>query len=903
MTNHHAVMPDRLATRADPDVLLRRIQAGEAKANRGRLKVFFGAWPGVGKTFAMLEAAQRARGNGVDVVVGVLETHGRAETHALLTGLEALSQQVLEYRGRALQEFDLDALLRRHPALVLIDELAHTNAPGARHPKRWQDVVEVLAAGIDVWTTLNVQHLESVNDVVAQVTGVRVRETLPDRVLEQADEVELVDVPPEALLARLQEGKVYAPEQATRAAGSFFRRGNLLALRELALRRLAERVDADVQAHRRDEGIQATWPVAEHILVCVGPTRTSADLIRAARRMAAGLRARWTAVAVDTPEHTLPEADRARLNENLRLAEQLGAQVVTLSGLRVSDELLAWARVHNATRIILGKPTHPRWRDLVFGSLLDEVVRGSGDIEVHAIAGQPGEERTSAGPPPTGTREPPRHYAYAALAVVATTGLTWLLQHFAGATELVMVYLLAIVVSAARFGRGPSVLASALSVAAFDFFFIPPYYTFAVADVGHLLTFAMLFVVGVVISGLTDRVRAQARQARAREERTAALFALSRDLSKARTAEEILDAARAHIGGLFEANLLAFVAAGRSDALVAVPAAGLDASEHDRSVAEWVFAHGEPAGLTTETLAAARALFLPLTGLQPQGVLGVVPRSPRSLEDPTQRQLLETLCRQVGAALERVRSAEDAHAARLHAERQELRNSLLSSVSHDLRTPLAAITGSATTLLNDGAAVAPDAQRELLETVRDEAERLNRLVGNLLDMTRLESGGLHVHKEWTPLEEVVGAALDRAGHVLHDHEVRLSLPADLPLVPLDGVLIEQVLLNLLDNAAKYTAAGTPIDIAARAEPGRVVVEVADRGPGLPEGSELRVFEKFFRASPLTGARGTGLGLAIVHGIVTAHGGTVAAGQREGGGAVFRFTLPVEGAPSAPPEEP
>jgi len=888
--------------RANPDQLLRRLQAEEARAQRAKLKIFFGAAPGVGKTYAMLEAAQAAKTQGRDVVVGLVETHARQETQALLHGLDRLPLRALPYRGQTLQEFDLDAALRRRPDVLLVDELAHTNVPGSRHPKRWHDVVELLDSGIEVWTTLNVQHLESLNDVVAQVTGVRVRETLPDAALERADEVELVDLPPDALLQRLKDGKVYAPEAANRATGGFFKRGNLLALRELALRRTAERVDEDVRAHRHAEGIEATWPVAEHILVCVGPTPSSADLVRAAKRMAAGLRARWTALAVEVPQNRPAPQAQAALVQHMRLAEQLGAQVVTLTGNSVSEEVLAWARAQNVTRIVLGKPTHPRWRDVLFGSLLDEVVRGSGDIQIHAIAGLPAPMPDA---PQRARRPLPslRELTAASLAIASCTGIAALLYGHVATSELAMVYLLGIVAVATRFGRAASLLASILSVAAFDFCFVPPHFTFAVSDVNYVATFSVMFVVGVVISTLTERVRHQGMAARRREARTAALYGLSRELARARDLPQILMASRTHIASVFDAQLL-FLVTEPTTGMLEQPAPRDDfqLDQRDASVAAWVLEHDQLAGLTTDTLAAAHALFLPLaTPNAKLGVLGVLPADPARLREPGQRQLLETFAQQVVGAMARVRLTDDAHSSRVQAERQELRNSLLSTVSHDLRTPLAAITGSATTLLEHSHHDA-ETRRDLLETIRDEADRLNRLVTNLLDMTRLESGGLQPKREWTPLEEIVGASLDHLSRALVNHTIRVDLPANLPLLPVDVVLFEQVLMNLLDNAAKYTPPGTPIEISAQGDAQQVVVEVADRGPGLPAGSEARIFDRFFRAPSGSGIRGTGLGLAIVHGIVTAHGGTVSARNREGGGAVFRLTLPVEGAPSAPPEE-
>jgi two-component system, OmpR family, sensor histidine kinase KdpD len=910
--------------RADPDELLKRVQRDEAHAKTGKLKIFFGAAPGVGKTYAMLEAARReadldgggangggrspseasARNGARDVVIGVIETHGRGETRALLEGLTVLPRIPLEHRGKPLEELDLDGALRRRPDLILVDELAHTNAPGSRHPKRWQDVMELLDAGIDVWTTVNVQHIESLNDVVAQITHVRVRETIPDALLDRADDIELVDLPPDALIERLREGKVYVPEQAERAEGLFFRRGNLLALRELALRRTAERVDSDVLAYRREHGIASTWAVAEHILVCVGPSPDSAALVRAARRMAAGLHARWTAAHVENTSHRpLPEEARARVNRHLRLAEDLGARVTTLSGERPAKVILAFARAQNVTRIILGKPTHPRWRDFVFGSLLEDVVRGSGDIDVHVIRGEPGKVNASAPTRSLPAPTPLPLYAQSVAVVGLATAICLVMFQRVALENLIMVYLLGIVLVAYRLGRRPSLLASVVSVAVFDFCFVPPYFTFAVADAKYVFTFAVMLLVGLVVSSLTERVRQQAHAASLREQRTTALYGLTRDLAGSADDAEIARVAERHIEAGFGGKA-AILIPDKTGSLARSPARvdGFDLDDRERGVASWAYERGEPAGCSTTTLPGARGLYLPLrSASRTVGVLGVLPADPRRLEDPEQRQLLETFGQQTAMAIERSSLAERAQAAHLRAEREEVYSSLLSSVSHDLRTPLAAITGAASTLLEDETTIA-EVRRELVQTVFEEADRLNRLVGNLLDMTRLEAGRLTVRKEWMPLEEVIGTALNRSDHALRGRDVRVRLQETLPLVPMDGPFMGQVFVNLLENAVTYTPEATPIEITARAEGNRVVVEVSDHGPGLPEDHEDRIFEKFFRAPNALRAAGTGLGLAICRGIVIAHGGTIAAENRPGGGAVFRIKLPFGGVPPAVPSE-
>jgi len=886
--------------RPDPDALLRRV-AGEPARGRpgGRLKIFFGASPGVGKTYAMLEAARKMQAAGADVVIGWVETHGRAETAALAEGIPRLAPREIEYRGVSLKEFDLDAALARRPALLLLDELAHTNVPGSRHTKRWQDARELLDAGIDIYTTLNVQHVESLNDLVNQVTGVTVRETVPDHVLDEADEVEFVDLPPEELLERLAQGKVYVPEQADRAAREFFRRGNLIALRELALRRTAEHVDADMQDYRRDHAIDRTWPVTERILVCVRPHPESPRLVRAARRMAARLRAEWIVAHVETPaQPALSSQEREALAATMKLAEELGAETTTLWGANVGATLVDYARDRNVSKIVVGKPAHARWRDRVRGSLLDDIVRQSGEIDVYFIAGDRAEP-TVLRPAAPRRHSPPESHVWAAIIVVLTTLVCWGMFGRFDNSNLIMVYLLGVCFVAVRYGRGPSLLAACLSVAAFDFFFVPPYLTFAVHDTQHLVTFAVMLLVGFLISTLAVRVRDQAEAARRREQRTQVLYSVSRELAGLRMPEEIARIMSRHLTEVLRGPAVLLLP-GPDGTLVSsppeVPAITTDARE--ASVARWVFDHGQTAGQGTDTLPGAAAMFVPLrSGERTLGVLGLRPDESLRPLSPDNVDLVETVAAQAGASLDRARLAAEGEEARVAVERERMRSTLLSSVSHDLRTPLAAITGAASGLLQTPAPEAP-ARRELEETIYEEAERLNRLVANLLDMTRLESGTVPIKREWHSVEEVVGSALGRLEEGLAGRRVETEMPRDLPLVPMDAVLVEQVLVNLLENAVKYTDPGTALRVAARREDGGVGIEVADEGPGLQPGDEERVFEKFYRGS--SGARGFGLGLAICRAIVTAHGGRIWAENRAPRGVAFRFTLPIEGTPPPPP---
>ncbi len=822
----------------------------------------------------MLEAAHREKADEVDVVVGYVEPHGRSETEALLQGLEVLPPRLVPYRGANLREFDLDAALARRPKLILVDELAHTNAEGLRHAKRWQDVEELLNAGIDVFTTLNVQHVESLNDVIGQITGVVVRETLPDAVLERADDIELVDLTPEELMDRLNEGKVYLPQQAERALQNFFSRTNLVALRELSLRQVAQRLSKDVQAARREKASQAPWATSERLLVCIGPSPTSAKLIRTAKRMASAFGGEWLAVAVQSPAADAASAvARQRVAEHLRLAERLGADTHTIVGDDVARTLIQFAQVRNVTKIIIGKTSQPRWKRLLFGAVVDTLVDRSGDIDVYVIRGEPTESRVpvppiSQGPFPWG------NYLRAGV-VVVICGLAGWLSHTSKLTEanVVMVFLLGVAFVAARYGRGPAIAAAIANVLVFDFFFVPPYLQFAVSDAQYVITFAVMLVIGVLISTLTSRLQAQLRAAQEVEARTAALFRLTKQLSEIAGLEFLVRTAGGQLREIFDGEVVVYVRNGEGRLQLRF---GEDSNvarqEINSLVAQWVADHDQTAGSGTDTLPNATAFFVPLIGSQQtMGAIGVRANDPQRFADPEQRRLLETCASLIALSLERDRSVLEASEAQVRIQSEQWRNALLSSVSHDLRTPLAVIAGASSALLEDASGQDRDTQTELMQTIVDESRRLGRQVDNLLDMTRLEAGAPQLNKQWHVLEEIVGSALTRVRRDLDKRPVKVDIPADLPLLLIDGALMEQAFVNLAENAARYTPPGPPIEIAARHFGDRVEIRMADYGPGLPPGTETRIFEKFFRGANDTpdARRGVGLGLAICYAIIRA----------------------------------
>ncbi|MBR8224560.1 DUF4118 domain-containing protein [Burkholderia ambifaria] len=920
--------------RPDPDQLLDKLQRDEEKQRRGQLKIFFGASAGVGKTYAMLQAARQRLQDGVDVVVGIVETHGRGETAALLDGLDVLPLARIEYRGRTLAEFDLDGALARAPQLILVDELAHSNVQGARHLKRWQDVYELLDAGIDVYTTVNVQHLESLNDVVGAITGIRVWETVPDRVFNAADEVTLVDLPAEELLERMRDGKVYLAQQAERAVRNFFRKGNLIALRELALRRTADRVDAQMREYRADRSIQRIWQARERLLVCVGPGPEAPTLVRAAARLAASVRADWIAVYVETPRlQRLPDARRQRTLDALKLAAELGAETATLAGDDAVAALIGYAKVRNVSKIVAGgssKVGLARRFARPFGEKLAEragdvdlmLIRASASDEVRAVPLDAGARDWRDAFAHLGTRRSPlQHYLYAAAICAAITGVASVVSARLDLTNLVMLYLLGVVFSAVRLGRGPGVLQSFLSVAAFDFFFVPPRMSFSVSDTQYLLTFFGMLLTSLVISHLTSTLTRQASIAQRRERRTGAIYAMARELGAALTTEQIVEIGSRHVGEVFRARV-AFLLPDSADQVrqkIEEPDAvvTLTGADLDCDVGQWVYDQQKPAGRGTDTLPATTALYLPLKApMRTRGVLAVASRDPRELEVPEQLRMLDAFAAQIALALERVHYVEIARDALVNMESERLRNSLLSAISHDLRTPLTTIVGFSSMLANARAAAphTPAAERsaqregELVDAIHDEALRMTGIVTNLLDMARLQAGSVQLKREWSLLEETVGAALAACKRVLAQHPARVSLPADLPLLQMDAVLMERLFTNLFENAAKYTPADTPIDIGAErvTDDGHpfVRVHVDDHGPGLPSGMETRIFDKFTRGEKESATPGIGLGLAICRAIVEAHGGRIGALNRTGPdgrvtGARFWFTLPVDTPPAVP----
>ncbi|MCF4125222.1 sensor histidine kinase [Methylobacterium sp. SyP6R] len=895
--------PLREGLRPSPDALL--AQARREAPGRGRLKIFLGAAPGVGKTYEMLTTAHARLREGVDVVVGVVETHGRPETEALVAGLEVLARRMVAYGGGTFDEMDLDGLLARKPQLALVDELAHTNAPGSRHPKRYLDVEELLQAGIDVHTTLNIQHVESLNDVVAQITRIRVRETVPDSILDRADDIEVIDLSPGDLIQRLREGKVYLPRQAERALKHYFSPGNLTALRELALRRTAQQVDDQLVTHMRAHAIPGPWAAGERVLVCVSEDPRSSGLVRYAKRLADRLRAPFTALTIESRRSaSLSEAERDRIADTLRLAERLGAETATLpSQGRIADDVVAFAREHNVTHVVIGKSTRSRWFELVNGSVVHDLLRRSGPISVHVVAGQEwaGEEAAGAPAAHKGVRTaaPPRPGPLPYVAAIATVGgalgIGLVLQSYLGHESTDLVFLTAVVAVAVRFGLYPSLAAVLASSLAYNFFFLPPLYTFTIADPTNVVALFFFTLVAVVVSNLAGRVRAEATMSGARSRATEALYGFSRKLASCGTLDDVLWATAYQIALMLRLRVVLLLPHEGTVTVMAgyPPEDFLD--EADLAAAKWTFDHGRPAGRGADTLPGAKRLFLPLrTGRGMVGVVGLDGDKPGPLLTPDQRRLLDALADQGALAIERVHLVEDLDRARRSAETDRLRQALLSSLSHDLKTPLAAVLGAATTLRDLRDALDPEAQGELLSTMIDEAERLNRFIANLLDMTKLESGALAPNVAPHDLAEIVGTALERAAKILSRHRVDLALRPGLPTLSLDAVLMEQVLFNLLDNAAKYAPEGSLVRIEGWREGDKVFLTILDEGEGLPEGDEERIFDTFYRVRKRDRVRaGTGLGLAISRGFVEAMGGRVAARNRpDRTGAAFTLTLPV-----------
>lgn len=890
--------------RPSPDALLQHAQ----QEGRGRLKIFLGAAPGVGKTYEMLSQARQRKLEGVDVVVGVAETHGRIETDHLTKGLESIPKKRIPYKGRVLAEMDIDAILQRRPKLVLVDELAHTNVEGSRHPKRYLDVEELLSAGIDVYSTLNVQHLESLNDVVAKITRVRVIETVPDSILDRADDVELVDLTPDALLQRLKEGKVYLPEAAERAAQNYFVPGNLTALRELALRRTAQRVDDQMVSYMRAHAIQGPWEAGERVLVCISDRPGAAALVRYARRLADRLHASWTAIHVETSTvRRASEDERDRIAEALRVAERLGGTVVSIPAANVAEGVIDYARANNFTHIVTSSAQRGFWRELFRRSTTHEIIQKAGDISVHVVPEQLTRAMKGSAPrraPERRERSPAmvsRAYAGSLTMVLAALLISMLLRR-SGISNIALVFLTAVLSSAMTYGLWPSLFACLVAVLAYNFFFLPPYYTFTIADPENVVAMFFFMIVALVTSYLSSRVRAQAVTARERAAMTENLYLFSRKLAVVFTLEDLLWAAAFQFAHMLKVRVVILLPEGESIAVRAGYPPEDTLGDADLAAATWVWEHASAAGRGADTLPGAKRLFLPMrTGRGMVGVVGLDNDRQGPLLAPDQRRLFDSLSDQVALAIERINLADDIERTRLAAETERLRSALLTSISHDLRTPLASILGSASTLRSQQGSLDDRAQEELVGTIQEEAERLNRFIANLLDMTRLESGAISPRLDFVDLGDIAGSAIRRAASVLSRHEVRIDIPPDLPMLKLDPVLFEQVLFNLLDNAAKYTPQGSKIELRAAREGNRVILEIADEGDGIPPDDVEHIFDKFYRVQAIDRKRaGTGLGLAICRGFVEAMGGTIRASNRsDRRGALLIVGLPV---PAEQPRE-
>jgi two-component system, OmpR family, sensor histidine kinase KdpD len=890
--------------RPSPEALLETARREDSRA--GRLKIFVGAAPGVGKTYEMLQSAHAKLKAGADIVVGVVETHGRAETEALLAGLEVLPRKRIEYKDQSIEELDIDALIARHPQIALVDELAHTNAPGSRHPKRYLDVEELLSHGIDVYSAVNIQHIESLNDVVAQITHVRVRETVPDSVFDRADAIELIDLTPDDLIQRLKEGKVYVPKQAERALEHYFSPGNLTALRELALRRTAERVDEQLLTHMQANAIAGPWAAGERILVCVSEDPRAAGLVRTTKRLADRLHAPWTAVSIETRRSLqLTDEQRDRLADTLRLAEALGGEALTIPGVgrRIADDVIGFAQANNVTQIIIGKATRSWWFEIIRGSVVHDLVRRAGNISVNVIAGDElpsggvAKVQTAARPEPFD----PRPYLMALLIVVIGLGAAELIQPIFGIENVDLVFLTAVVSVAVRFGLWPSLLASVAASLCYNFFFLPPVYTFTITDPTNIAAFFFFMLIAILVSNVGARVRTQAVTAIGRVRTTESLYAFSRKLAGTATLDDVLWATAYQIALMLKVRVVLLLP---EDGVITVKAGYPPEDELDKAdlaAANWAWGNDRPAGRGSDTLPGAKRLFLPMrTGRGPIGVIGIDDDKTGPLLTPDQRRLLDALVDQGALAIERVLLVEDMDRVKRTVESDRLRAALLTSISHDLKTPLASVLGAASTMRDLSGDLSDAEKRDLLGTVIDESERLNRFIANLLDMTKLESGAVVPNTARHDLGEIVGSALRRAAKILAGHKVSLELAADLPMLELDAVLFEQVLFNLLDNAAKYAPTGTTISIRSVRDRDQVTLQIADEGAGIPPAELESVFDKFYRAQKGDHVRpGTGLGLAISRGFVEAmHGTITAANRRDRSGAVLTIRLPIPAASAA-----
>jgi two-component system sensor histidine kinase KdpD len=886
--------------RPSPEALLEAFRREGSPA--GKLKIFVGAAPGVGKTYEMLQSAHAKRKAGVDVVVGFVETHGRAETEALVRGLEVIPRKRIAYKDQILEEMDLDAVIARRPQLVLVDELAHTNIAGSRHPKRHLDVEELLSQGIDVYTAVNIQHIESLNDVVAQITHVRVRETVPDSMVDRADAIELIDLTPDDLIQRLREGKVYVPKQAERALEHYFSPGNLTALRELALRRTAERVDEQLLTHMQANAIAGPWAAGERIMVCISEDPRAAGLVRYTKRLADRVHAPWTAVTIETRRSLqLTDAQRDRLTDTLRLAESLGGEALTLPGVNrhIADDLIHFAQANNVTQIIIGKSSRSRLFEIIQGSVVHDLVRRAGHISVSVIAGNdlPQAANGSVSVQMRARSEPfrPRPYLMALLMTAVGLGSAELVHPWFGIENVDLVFLTAVVGVAARYGLGPSLLASFIASLCYNFFFLPPLFTFTITDPTNIAAFFFFMLIAVLVSNVAARVRIQADTAIGRIRSTEQLYAFSRKLAGTATLDDVLWATAYQAALMLKVRVVLLLPQdGRLTVMTGYPPED-QLDDADLAAASWAWSNDRAAGRGSDTLPGAKRLFLPMrTGRGLIGVIGIDDDRTGPLLTPDQRRLLDALVDQGALAIERVLLVEDMDRVKRSLEQDRLRAALLTSISHDLKTPLASVLGAASTMRDLAGNLSDQQKLELLGTVIDESERLNRFIANLLDMTKLESGAIVPNAALHDIGEIVGSALRRAGKILAGHKVSLDLAADLPMLELDAVLFEQVLFNLMDNAAKYSPDDTKIAIRSRRDGRWVVLDISDEGGGIPSEEVEHIFDKFYRAQKGDHVRpGTGLGLAIARGFVEAmHGDITASNRADRSGAVLTIRLPV-----------
>ncbi|WP_048645285.1 sensor histidine kinase [Nitratireductor soli] len=884
--------------RPSPEALLEKAE----QETRGRLKIFLGAAPGVGKTYEMLMSGRARKSDGDDVAIGVVETHGRKETKALVEGLEVIPRTKVAYKGQYLEEMDLDAVLERRPQLVLVDELAHTNAPGSRHPKRYLDVLEILDRGIDVYTTLNIQHVESLNDVVAQITRIRVRETVPDTVIDRADDVEIIDLTPDDLIRRLHEGKVYLPKTAKRATENYFSPGNLTALRELALRRTAQRVDQQLLSQMRARAIEGPWPAGERILVCVSEDPRSAGLIRYAKRLADRLHAPWTALYVEGQRNLqLSENERDRVAEALRLAQNLDGDAVTIPGgdRRVADDVIAYAHANNITHIVIGKSSRSRWFEILHGSVVHELVRRAGNISVHVVAGDRETEvrasRKSVETANLRQRFDWAIYVKSTLIVAAAAGIAMLLWPWIGVEHIGLVFLTAVVAVAVRYGLWPSLYASIASALTYNFFFTEPYHTFFISRPREITSVVFFTIVAIIVSNVAAQARAQTVAAKARARTTESLYSFSRKLAGAGVLEDVLWATAYQMASMLNVRVVILLPDNGAVAVRAGYPPDDTLVDADIAAARWAWEHNRPAGRGADTLPGAKRLYLPLiTGSTPVGVVGLDNDRGGPLLTPEQQRLFDALADQAAVAIERIQLVAELDRARLAAEADKLRSALLTSISHDLKTPLASIFGAAGTLRDYSNALSEADRADLLATVVDESERLNRFIANLLDMTRIETGAMEPNASLQYLDDIVGSALQRASKIMSLHRTVTEIPANLPMLKLDPVLFEQVLFNLFDNVAKYAPADTAVRVRAWEDDRWVAIQILDEGPGIPPSDLERVFDSFHRVRKKDHVlAGTGLGLSICKGFIEAMGGTITAANRtDRSGAIFTIRMPI-----------